>query len=106
MFVLNGYVWKVKIVIPNHPMLLQPNGRYAIGVCDNNYKLICLSNKLRGKVFKEVLCHEMVHAAMFSYHIKIEHDFEEFIANFISRYGHQITQITDVVFKNIKRGYQ
>jgi hypothetical protein len=61
---------------------------------------------LHGAYFKEVLCHEIVHAAMFSYNIKIDHDLEEFIANFVSRYGQQIIQVTDVMFKNIKRGYQ
>ena len=105
MFTLNGIVWKVRIVQPDFPLLRQPNGNYAIGVCDSNYKLICISNQLHGKIFKEVLCHEIVHAAMFSYNIHIDHDFEEFIANFISKYGQQITQITDVTFKNIKRGY-
>lgn len=105
MFVLNGQIWRVQIVNPDFPLLLQPNGNYAIGVCDNNYRLICVSNQLHGKVFKEVLCHEIVHAAMFSYNIHIDHGFEEFIANFVSKYGQQIIQITDVMFRNIKRGY-
>lgn len=106
MFTLNGHIWKVKIVNPDHPLLKQPNGNYAIGVCDNNFKVICVSNQLRGRIFKEVLCHEIVHAAMFSYNIQISHDFEEFIANFVSKYGQQIIQVTEVTFRNIKRGYQ
>jgi hypothetical protein len=106
MFVLNGIVWKIKIVPPNYPLLQMPDGNYAVGVCDSNYQLICVNNQLRGAYFKEVLCHEIVHAAMFSYNIQITREFEEFIANFVSRYGQQIIQITDAMFKNIKRGYQ
>ena len=106
MFILNGIVWGVRIVPPDYPLLKMPNGRYTVGVCDNNYRLICVSNQIHGAYFKEVLCHEVVHAAMFSYNIKVEHDFEEFIANFVSRYGQQIIQVTDVMFKNIKRGDQ
>ena len=106
MFTINGIVWKVKVVRPDYPLLLQPNGNFAIGVCDNNYKIICISSKIRGKAFKQVLCHEIVHAAMFSYNIIIDHDTEEFIANLISKYGHEIVHITDKMFKQIKkRGY-
>ena len=105
MIVLNGYVWKVKIVNPNFPILQKPDGKYAVGVCDSNYKIICISNQLRGKAFKEVLCHEIVHAAVSSYGINIDHETEEFLANFISKYGHQIIQVTDRTFKNMKRGY-
>lgn len=106
MFVLNGIVWGIRIVPPDYPLLRMPDGRYAVGVCDNNYRLICVSNQLRGAYFKEVLCHEIVHAAMFSYNIHISHDLEEFIANFVSKYGQQIIQVTNVMFKNIKKGYR
>lgn len=105
MFILNGVVWKVKIVPPDYPLLLMPSGRYAVGVCDNTYRLICVSNQMHGALFKEVLCHEIVHAAVYSYNIQISHDFEEFIANFVSKYGQQIIQTTNVMFTNIKRGY-
>ena len=44
-----------------------------------------------------------LHAAMFSYDIDIGHDEEEFIAEFIARYGHEIITITDTIFKQRKR---
>ena len=105
MFIINREIWRVKIVRPDYPLLIMPDGSFALGVCDDNYKIICISNQIHGRKFKEVLCHEIVHAAMFSYNIYIDHDTEEFIANLISKYGEEIISITDKVFKNIKRGY-
>ena len=105
MFTINGIIWTVKIVNPHHPFLEMPNGKYAIGVCDRNYKVICISNELHGKDFKETLCHEIVHAAVFSYNIQIDYNYEEYLANFISKYGHEIINFTDTTFKKINRGY-
>ena len=105
MFVINGETWRLKIVPSNYFLLLKPDGDYAIGVCDDRYKIICLSEQLYGKQFKEVLCHEIVHAAMFSYNIKLDYNTEELLANIISKYGFEITNITDVLFQKIKRGY-
>lgn len=104
MFIINGEVWRVKIVRPDYPLLVQPNGNLAWGVCDDDYKIICISNQLRGRKFKEVLCHEIVHAAMFSYDVFLDYDTEELLANLISKYGHEIIQITDTTFKKIKKG--
>ena len=105
MFIINGEVWRVKIVRPDYPLLMRPDGSFSVGVCDDNYKVICLSNQLYGRAFHEVLCHEIVHAAMFSYNIMLDHDTEELMANIIARYGQEIIHITDVVFNKIKRGY-
>ena len=104
MFVINGKVWRVQMVRSDYPLLRQPNGRFAVGVCDYNYKIICISNRLKGKDFKTTLCHEIVHAAMFSYDIDIGDDEEEFIAEFIARYGHEIITISDTIFKQKKKG--
>lgn len=104
MFVINGKIWRVKVVRSDYPLLRQPNGQFAVGVCDYSYKLICISDKLRGREFKITLCHEIVHAAMFSYNIKLDHDEEEFLAEFIAQYGPEIIHVTDTVFKKIKKG--
>jgi Zn-dependent peptidase ImmA (M78 family) len=105
MFIINREIWYVKIVRPDYPLLKMPDGSFALGVCDDNYKVICINNQIHGRKFKEVLCHEIVHASMFSYNIYLDYDTEEFIANLISKYGEEIISITDKVFKNIKRGY-
>ena len=105
MFVINGVAWKVKRVPPDYPLLQTPKGNYAIGVCDRKSKLICINNQLRRGLIKEVLCHEITHAAMFSYNIQLTYDEEELIANLIAKYGHEIVSITDVIFKKLQRGY-
>ena len=51
MFVINGKVWRVQMVRSDYPLLRQPNGRFAVGVCDYNYKIICISNRLKRKRF-------------------------------------------------------
>lgn len=104
MFTINGEVWRVKIVRPDYPLLQQPNGKFAWGVCDDDYKIICINNELRGWRFKEVLCHELVHAAMFSYNIILDYETEELLANIISKYGHEIINITDTLFIKIRKG--
>jgi hypothetical protein len=104
MFVINGVVWAVKIVRPDHPLLRQPNGNFALGVCDSRQQLICISNQLKGLAFKETLCHEIVHAAVFSYGVTISHAEEEFLAKFIAKYGRELITVTDKVFKQMKRG--
>lgn len=106
MFILNDLIWQVRRVEPYHPLLLMPNGKYAVGVCDDFLQVICISNKVKGSYFKWVLCHEIVHAAMFSYNIKLDIETEELLANVIARYGHEIINITDIKFREIiKREY-
>lgn len=106
MFIINGEAWRLTIVSPFHPMLQRPDGNYAVGACDDNYKTIFMSDELTGPFFWEVLAHEITHAAVFSYNITIDYDTEELIANLIAKYGQEITTITDVLFKDIQMGYQ
>ena len=105
MFIINGEVWHLEIVSPFHPMLQRPNGDYAVGACDDNYKSIYLSDELYGGFFKQVLAHEITHAAMFSYNIVLDYDTEELIANLIAIYGQEIITITNKLFKDIQMGY-
>lgn len=105
MFIINGEAWNVRLVPPDHPMLLMPNGNWAVGVCDDQYKIILINNTLRGPYLKEVLGHEITHAAMRSYDIEMPYDDEEVIANLIANYGAEIIAVTDVMHKKLKRGY-
>ena len=79
------------------------NGEFTIGVCDDNTKTIYLSNLLKGEKLKQVLCHEIVHAAMFSYNVELGYEQEELLANLIAIYGKEIVQITDNIFKRLSR---
>lgn len=50
---------------------------------------------------KKVLCHEITHASMFSYHVQLDLSQEELIADLISTYGDEIIDITNKIFKKI-----
>ena len=71
-------------------------------MCDNLTKTIYLSQTLSNKLLKKVLCHELVHAAMFSYDILLTIDQEELIADIIATYGEEIINITNKVFKKLR----
>ena len=104
MFSINGETWWIVLVHPYDDALLMPNGRQALGACNDATKTIYISNELHGEMFEQVLCHELVHAAMFAYNILLEHYEEELIAEIISVFGEEIIDITDIMFERIRRG--
>ena len=79
------------------------NGEYTIGACDDITKTIYLASNLDSALMKKVLCHEIVHAAMFSYNIDLIYEQEELLANLIATYGTEICKITNKVFKKLKK---
>lgn len=104
MFTINGEVWNIFLVPPYDIALLMPNGIYALGVCNDATKTICISNELYGEDFEQVLCHELVHASMFAYNVALSFNEEELLAEIISIFGEEIIDITDVMFDRIRRG--
>ena len=71
MFYINNVSWKLAFVAPDFPLLRRINGEYTIGACDNLTRTIYINNTLHGKLLKKVLCHEITHAAMFSYNVDL-----------------------------------
>ena len=53
-------------------------------------------------MLKKVLCHEITHAAMFSYDIVLTLDQEELLADLIATYGEEIIEVTNKIFSKIK----
>lgn len=104
-FVINGEVWRVKLVPAGHPTICRPDGSVSVGCCDDRSKTIYMDRTLHGKFFLEVLAHEITHAAMFSYNINMNYEQEELVANMIAKYGREVLSIADSVFRKIKRGY-
>lgn len=105
MFVINGVAWQIMLVSPNHPCLLTPSGNYTIGSCDNNTRTIYINDMLNEHYTWKVLCHEITHAAMFSYNILLSIDQEELLADLVATYGYEIIDITDEVFKKLRGEY-
>jgi hypothetical protein len=91
-------------VFPYDIALLMPNGDYAIGACNDSTKTIYINNELYGEDFEKVLCHELVHAAMFAYDVTLGYDEEELIAEIIATFGEEIIDLTDIIFERIRRG--
>ena len=101
MFLINDTYWKLAFVSPDFPLLQRESGDYSIGACDNLTRTIYINETLRDKLLKKVLCHEITHAAMFSYNVSLTPEQEELIADLISTYGEQIVYITNKIFNKL-----
>ena len=103
MFKINGEMWRVLLVSPFHYSLLKSDGTYTLGVCDDRTKTIYINGDLNDEKFNKVLCHEITHAAMFSYNIELSLEQEEVIADLFATYGQEIIHITNQIFNRIKK---
>lgn len=102
MFLINNIYWKLAIVPPDFPLLRRMSGEYTVGACDNLTRTIYLSETLSGDFLKKVLCHEITHAAMFSYNVDLSLEQEQLVADLISTYGDEIVYITNKIFTKLK----
>lgn len=100
--IINGVHWRVRIVSPAHPLLLTPWHTHALGVCDKITQTICIDKTLSPQQLKEVLCHEIVHAFMFSYNVDLSYKEEEMVAELMSEYGEDILAETNIIYNGIK----
>ena len=100
--IINGVRWRVRLVSPAHPLLLTPWETHALGVCDKVTQTICVDETLSPQLLKEVLCHEIVHAVMYSYHVDLSHREEEMVADLISSYGDEIMRLTHLTYDKLK----
>jgi len=89
-------------VSPNHPKIRRHDGKYALGSCDSETSTIYLSIGIPEYKLKKVLCHEIVHAAMFSYGVDISVEQEEIVADLLATYGEEIIEITNKIFSKLK----
>lgn len=101
MFQINAEWWQVVHVPPDHPLLYH-DGRFALGVCNDTLKTIAINDELFGDLYKKVLCHEITHAAMFSYDVSLDYEQEELIAELIATFGAEIIDITNKLFCQLR----
>ena len=102
MIEINGEAWRLVFVSYNHPILIRSNGSKTIGVCDDKSKTIYIEKGLHPTLVKKVLCHELTHAAMFSYNIEMSLEQEELFADLVATYGQEIVCKTNLFFKRLK----
>lgn len=102
MFEINGEFWRVVAVSRYHPMLKRSDGGWTIGACDDDTKSIYIYEDIDSQLMKKVLCHEITHAAMFSYNVDLSLQQEELLADLMATYGQEIICTANILFKRIK----
>ena len=102
MFLINNVYWKLAFVPPDFPLLRRISGEFTIGACDNLTRTIYINETLTGDLLKKVLCHEITHAAMFSYNVDLSIEQEQLVADLISTYGDEIVYITNKIFTKLR----
>jgi len=100
---INGQRWRIYNVSPTSMRLVRPDGTRTIGMTDGSSRTIYLANSLRGRMRDKVMAHELVHAFNFSYGIYMDIDQEEFMADWVSRYGRELIYILDNIMSQVKR---
>lgn len=101
---INGESWRIVLVSPTHPALVMSNGQVTIGACDDNNKTIYINWELSNQKMKKVLCHEITHAAIFSYNVDLDLTQEELLADLLATYGQEIICATNKIFHRLKEG--
>ena len=105
MFQINNQWWHISFVPKYSKILQRSDGTYTVGVTDNDTKTVYIDETIKGYFLRKVLCHEITHAAMFSYRIKLNIEQEELLADLIATYGTEIISITDKIFARIKGSF-
>ena len=103
-FQINNEIWHIHFVSPGHHKIISDDGSVSIGSCDDETKTIYIDDTLPDELMRKVLCHEITHAAMFSYGIELSIEQEELLADLIATYGEEILIITNKIFTKLKRG--
>ena len=97
---MNGILWRIQLVDPDDPRLMDRTDNQAIGTTDPKSHVVYLSNELVGEMFIKVLLHELGHCALISFnllediHEMVKPDCwieaEEWLCNFLVDYGFTI----------------
>lgn len=82
--VINGVWWDVCFVSPHSKKLIRSDGSYSVGVTDSTEQTIYISDMLQGAFLRKVICHEIVHAFIFSNGIYIPLE-EEDVLEYVKR---------------------
>lgn len=103
MFEINGVHWELHIVPLDSPDLRRSDGSRTYGVTDRETQIICIAYNLIPSFQWKVICHEIVHAAMYSYNIFLSVEQEEVVADLIATYGKEIIETADSIFYRLNR---
>jgi len=94
---INGREWEIVYVNPDDERLINADGIYTLGVTIGYDNAVYINNQLTGPLLDKVLSHELCHVFCFSYHIWLDMQTEELIADFLATYGREIFDVADQV---------
>lgn len=83
-------------------MLYKNDGSLSVGACDKETRTIYINENLSIENMKKVLCHEITHAFMISYHMLLTIHEEELFADLLATYGEEIVKMSNALFIKIK----
>ena len=104
MFLINGIEWKIEFVHGTNNDLTRSDGSISLAVTDWNDKTIYVSNKPKGAYLRKIIAHELCHCFCFSYGVSMPIEQEEFMADWISKYGTDLIYLLDYLMAGIQRG--
>lgn len=99
MFEINGIDWEIEWCSPKDDNLRRSDGSLTVGMTDNRTKTIYLSDRLSGDFLRKVTAHELVHCFCFSYGVLMDIKQEEFMADWVSRYGEELVYLLDDIMR-------
>ena len=112
-FTINGRIWKVIFVEPNHPELVDRTGELRVATTNPVKNTVFLSRSLHGDFLRTVLIHELGHVAIISYSMlpeihsmvkpKYWIEMEEYICNVVANLGTSLINLADNLL--IERGW-
>ena len=102
-FWINNILWHFCFCNPADNIFVTSDGRQTVGATDRKTQTIYVADNLAPAFREKVVTHEICHACMFSYGIDIDYDTEEFICNILADYGREIIDISDSIFRTMKR---
>lgn len=103
MFVINNVEWDMIFVIPNSDKLRRSDGSITHAVTDWNDRAVYVSTLPIGAFLRKIVCHELCHCFCFSYDIHMPIEQEEYLADWISRYGEDLIYLLDDLMRSVLR---
>lgn len=103
MFVINGIEWKLCFVPASSDKLRRSDGSITHAVTDWNDRCVYVSTAPSGAFLRKIICHELCHCFCFSFDIHMPLAQEEYLADWISRYGEDLIYLLDDLMRTMIR---
>lgn len=103
LFEINGIAWGIAFVPPGSPHLRRSDGSLTHAVTDWNDRTVYVSMWPSGAYLRKIICHELCHCFCFSFNIHMPIEQEEYLADWVSRYGEDLIWLLDDLMRNIVR---